>query len=228
MSSVSNFLFPIFEIIEDAKNGKMFILIDDEDRENEGDIIVSAQHITKEQMATIVNYTNGVICLIINEDRRQKLGLELQPRRGRALNGMYTAFLTSIEANEGVSTGSSAEDRVTTVRAAIDKNATYDSIITPGHIFPLLANPGGLKVRRGHTEASIEIMKLAGLDESAVLCEIVSRDGYMARTDELIEIAKKLDIKISSIELLVKYIDDLEVASMQNVIQEDRRVVEAL
>lgn len=227
MISISNFLSPISEIIEDAKNGKMFILIDDEDRENEGDIIVSAQHITKEQMATIVNYTNGVICLILNEDKRQKLGLELQPKRGRALNGMYTAFLTSIEANEGVSTGSSAQDRVATIRAAINKNATYDSIITPGHIFPLLVNPGGLKVRRGHTEASIEIMKLAGLDESAVLCEIVSKDGSMAQTTELIEIAKKLNIKMSSIELLVKYINDLEIISVQNVIQKNREVMES-
>jgi 3,4-dihydroxy-2-butanone 4-phosphate synthase len=217
MSCIRNFLSPISEIIEDAKNGKMFILIDDEDRENEGDIIVSAQHVTPEQMATIVNYTNGVICLVIEEEQKNKLGLELQPKRGRALDPFYTAFLTSIEANDGVSTGSSAADRVTTIRAAIDKDAHYDSIITPGHIFPILAHKDGLKVRRGHSEASVAVMKLAGLNESAVLCEIVNRDGSMARTPQLIEIAKELNIKISSIELLVKYVNELEVIAVQQV-----------
>jgi 3,4-dihydroxy-2-butanone 4-phosphate synthase len=189
----------------------MFILIDDSDRENEGDLIVSAHHVTSEQMTQMINYTSGIICLVINEDRRKLLNLDLQPRRGEKVNELYTAFLTSIEAADNISTGVCANDRVTTIKTAISDDEPNKNIVTPGHIFPLLANPGGLTVRRGHTEASVAIMKLAGLDEAAVLSEIMNKDGTMARLPELMKISKELNIKISSIELLIEYINNNEI-----------------
>lgn len=207
---MSNLLSSISEIIEEARNGRMFILVDDCDRENEGDLIVSAHHITIEQMTHMINYTSGIVCLVINEERRKLLGLELQQRRGDKVNALYTAFLTSIEAKDDITTGVSSEDRVKTIKAAISNDNPADKIITPGHVFPLLAHSQGLKVRRGHTEASVAIMKLAGLQETAVLCEIMNKDGTMSRSDELFMIAKELDIKVSSIELLIKYIENLE------------------
>lgn len=199
-------LSPIEEIIQDARNGKIFIMIDDEDRENEGDFIVSAELVTAEQIAQIINYSSGIICLVIEEERRRKLGLELARRRGDTAN--RPVFLDSIEASSGVSTGVSATDRLQTIKAAINPNANYDSIITPGHIFPLLAHPMGLKGRQGHTETSIAIMKLAGLDESAILCEAVNKDGTMARLPELLRFAKELNIKVGSVADLIRYIDE--------------------
>jgi 3,4-dihydroxy 2-butanone 4-phosphate synthase/GTP cyclohydrolase II len=201
-------LSPITEIIEDARNGKMFIIIDDEDRENEGDFIVSASLANVDQITTMINYSSGIICLVINEEKKNKLGLEFARKRGKAQNPLYTAFLDSIEASEGISTGVSSADRLQTIKAAIKPNANFDSIVTPGHVFPLLAHPLGLKARQGHTEASIAIMKLAGLDESAILCEIMNKDGTMSRLPELITLAKELNIKIGSIADLIKYIDE--------------------
>lgn len=211
-------LSPIAEIIECARKGEMFIIIDDENRENEGDFIVSASLATVEQMTTMINYSSGIVCVVINEEKRRKLGLEFARKRGKAQNPLYTAFLDSIEANNGVSTGVSSADRLQTIKAAISPNANFDSIVTPGHVFPLLAHPLGLKVRQGHTEASVAIMKLAGLDESAILCEIMNKDGTMARLPELIVLAKELNMRIGSIADLIKYIEENEKDFYKNIV----------
>ena len=203
-------LSPITEIINAARNGEMFIMIDDENRENEGDFIVSASIATVEQMTTMINYSSGIVCLVIEEERKENLGLDFAKKRGKAQDPLYTAFLDSIEASEGVSTGVSSADRLQTIKAAIDENANFDSIVTPGHVFPLLSHPLGLKARQGHTEASIAIMKLAGLDHSAILCEIMNKDGTMARLPELCILAKKLNLKIGSIADLVQHIEENE------------------
>lgn len=204
----SNGFSPISEIIHDARLGKMFILVDDEARENEGDFIVAAEYITVKQMADMINYGSGIVCLVIDEERRKQLDLNLQTRRGRAAieANQYLASLDSIEAAEGITTGISAYDRVQTIKAAIASNALPDSIITPGHIFPLLAHKGGVLARGGHTEASMEIMKLAGLSPYAALCEVNMKNGTMALLPNLIRIAKKLKIKIGSIKDLCEFL----------------------
>ena len=222
---MNNFLSPISEIIEDARNGKMFILVDGPERENEGDLIVSAQHVTNAQMTQMINYGSGIVCLVINEERRRMLNLELQPRRGDRVDEFYTAFLTSIEAKEGISTGVSSEDRVTTIKTAISNDNPEQQIITPGHIFPLLVNKGGLKARCGHTEASATIMKLAGLEESAVLCELMNKDGKMSRMSDLVNLANELGLKISSIELLLEHIEKIELREQLACIQQNQSTI---
>ena len=191
------------EIIDEARNGRMYILVDDEDRENEGDLIIPAQMATPSAINFMATHGRGLICLSLDRKRVEALGLEPMSRDNR--ESMQTAFTTSIEAKEGVSTGISAADRARTVTVAIDSAKGPDDIVTPGHVFPLAARDGGVLVRAGHTEAAVDISRLAGLNPSGVICEIMNEDGTMARLDDLIGFARKHDMKIGTIRDLIEY-----------------------
>ncbi len=197
------YLSPIEEVIEEARNGRMFILVDDEDRENEGDLVIPAQMATPDAINFMATHGRGLICLTLESERCDELGLTMMS----AHNGTRheTAFTVSIEAKTGVTTGISAPDRARTVAVAIDPNAGRHDIVTPGHVFPLRARPGGVLVRAGHTEASVDIARLAGLNASGVICEIMSESGEMARLPELVEFAKKHNLKIAQIADLIRY-----------------------
>ena len=166
------------EIINEARNGRMYILVDDEDRENEGDLIIPAQMATPSAINFMATHGRGLICLSLDRKRVEALGLQPMSRDNR--ESMQTAFTTSIEAKEGVTTGISAADRARTVTVAIDSSKGPDDIVTPGHVFPLAARDGGVLVRAGHTEAAVDISRLAGLNPSGVICEIMNEDGTMA------------------------------------------------
>lgn len=196
-------LVPIEEIINEARNGRMFILVDDEDRENEGDLIIPAQMATPDAINFMATHGRGLICLALSKPRVEQLGLELMSRNNRTRH--ETAFTTSIEAREGVSTGISAGDRARTIAVAIDSSKGPDDIVTPGHVFPLVAREGGVLVRAGHTEASVDISRLAGLNPSGVICEIMNEDGSMARLDDLICFARMHNLKIGTIRDLIAY-----------------------
>ncbi|GHF29113.1 3,4-dihydroxy-2-butanone-4-phosphate synthase [Kordiimonas sediminis] len=198
-----NFLSPIEDVIEDARNGKMYILVDDEDRENEGDLIIPAQMATPEAVNFMAKYGRGLICLPMTADRIAALGLE--PMSSNNQSRHETAFTVSIEAREGVSTGISAADRARTIAVAIDGSKGAADIATPGHVFPLTAKEGGVLVRAGHTEASVDISRLAGLNPSAVICEIMNDDGTMARLPDLVEFAKEHGLKVATIRDLIAY-----------------------
>ena len=191
------------EIIDEARNGRMYILVDDEDRENEGDLIIPAQMATPSAINFMATHGRGLICLSLDRKRVEALGLEPMSRDNR--ESMQTAFTTSIEAKEGVTTGISAADRARTVTVAIDSAKGPDDIVTPGHVFPLAARDGGVLVRAGHTEAAVDISRLAGLNPSGVICEIMNEDGTMARLDDLIGFARKHDMKIGTIRDLIEY-----------------------
>ena len=193
----------IEEIIDEARNGRMYILVDDEDRENEGDLIIPAQMATPAAINFMATYGRGLICLSLDRARVDKLGLEPMSRNNK--ESMQTAFTISIEAKEGVTTGISAADRARTVSVAIDATKGPDDIVTPGHVFPLTARDGGVLVRAGHTEAAVDISRLAGLNPSGVICEIMNDDGSMARLDDLISFARKHDLKIGTIRDLIEY-----------------------
>eukprot|EP00003_Mantamonas_plastica_P017133 TRINITY_DN28560_c0_g1_i1.p1 TRINITY_DN28560_c0_g1~~TRINITY_DN28560_c0_g1_i1.p1 ORF type:complete len:385 (-),score=85.63 TRINITY_DN28560_c0_g1_i1:1141-2295(-) len=197
------YLSPIEEVIEEARNGRMFILVDDEDRENEGDLVIPAQMATPDAINFMATHGRGLICLTLESERCDELGLTMMS----AHNGTRheTAFTVSIEAKTGVTTGISAPDRARTVAVAIDPTAGRHDIVTPGHVFPLRARPGGVLVRAGHTEASVDIARLAGLNASGVICEIMSESGEMARLPELVEFAKKHNLKIAQIADLIRY-----------------------
>ncbi len=190
------------DIIADAQTGKMFILVDDEDRENEGDLIIPAFHITPAHIAFMAREGRGLICLAMDGKMIDALKLH-QMGQG---DHMKTAFTVSIEARHGVTTGISAADRSHTILTAISQNATPADIITPGHIFPLRARDGGVKVRAGHTEASVDIARLAGLPPAAVICEIMNDDGTMARLSDLIPYSQKHGMKIGTIADLINYL----------------------
>ncbi|NNE50186.1 MAG: 3,4-dihydroxy-2-butanone-4-phosphate synthase, partial [Altererythrobacter sp.] len=177
-------LVGIEEIIDEARNGRMYILVDDEDRENEGDLIIPAQMATPNAVNFMATYGRGLICLALSRSRVEALGLE--PMTANNTESMQTAFTISIEAKEGVTTGISAADRARTVSVAIDATKGPDDIVKPGHVFPLTARDGGVLVRAGHTEAAVDISRLAGLNPSGVICEIMNEDGSMARLDDLI------------------------------------------
>jgi len=196
-------LVPIEEIIDEARNGRMFILVDDEDRENEGDLIIPAQMATPDAINFMATHGRGLICLTLTSERCGQLGLDLMS----AKNGTRheTAFTTSIEAREGVTTGISAGDRARTISVAIDGMKGKDDIVTPGHVFPLRARDGGVLVRAGHTEAAVDISRLAGLNPSGVICEIMRDDGKMARLDDLVGFARLHDLKIGTIRDLIAY-----------------------
>lgn len=197
------YLSPIEDVIEEARNGRMFILVDDEDRENEGDLVIPAQMATPDAVNFMATHGRGLICLTLESERCDHLGLPLMSARNGTRH--ETAFTVSIEAATGVTTGISAPDRARTISVAIDTKSTSDDIVTPGHVFPLRARPGGVLVRAGHTEASVDISRLAGLNPSGVICEIMSESGEMARLPELVEFAKKHNLKIAQIADLIRY-----------------------
>ena len=196
-------LVPIEDIIEEARNGRMFILVDDEDRENEGDLVIPAQMATPDAVNFMATHGRGLICLTLTKARTDQLGLELMSRNNGTRH--ETAFTVSIEAREGVTTGISAGDRARTVAVAIDAGKTRDDIVTPGHVFPLIARDGGVLVRAGHTEASVDISRLAGLNPAGVICEIMNDDGTMARMDDLIPFARRHGLKMGTIRDLIEY-----------------------
>ncbi|MDA7705184.1 3,4-dihydroxy-2-butanone-4-phosphate synthase [Rickettsiales bacterium] len=193
----------IEEIIEDAKNGRMFILVDDENRENEGDIIIAAEKCGNKEVNFMAKNGRGLICLALEKERIKQLGLPMMSLNNNSRH--QTAFTISIEAREGITTGISAADRAKTITDAINPNNDQRDIVSPGHIFPLQAKDGGVLVRAGHTEASVDIAKLAGLNPSAVICEIMNDDGTMARRDDLFSFAKTHNLKIATIADLIKY-----------------------
>jgi 3,4-dihydroxy 2-butanone 4-phosphate synthase / GTP cyclohydrolase II len=194
---------PIEEIIETARNGRMFILVDDESRENEGDLVIPAQMATPEAVNFMAKYGRGLICLALTRQRVEQLGLPLMPQQNASRH--QTAFTVSIEARDGVTTGISASDRARTIAVAIDHAKGPEHIVTPGHIFPLLARDGGVLVRTGHTEAAVDVARLAGLNPSGVICEIMNDDGTMARREDLIAFAQLHGLKVATIADLIAY-----------------------
>ncbi len=201
--SNKNYLASIAEIISEAKNGKMFILVDDEDRENEGDLVIPAQVCDDQKVNFMAKFGRGLICLALSEERVRELELPLMAMNNESRH--KTAFTISIEARDGIATGISAQDRAKTIRDAIDPKKGKESIVSPGHIFPLKAQNGGVLVRAGHTEAAVDIAKLADMNPSGVICEIMNDDGSMARMPDLIEFAKKHEMKIATIADLIEY-----------------------
>lgn len=202
-SSLHDYLSSINEIIDDVQKGKMIILIDDEDRENEGDLIIPAEKATPEAVNFMAKHGRGLICLALTEDRCDELGLELMTRKNQSRH--ETAFTISIEAREGVTTGISAADRAQTIKVAIDPTKGRADIGSPGHVFPLVARKGGVLVRTGHTEAAVDIARLAGMNPSGVICEIMNEDGTMSRLPDLITFAQYHGLKIGTIADLIAY-----------------------
>jgi 3,4-dihydroxy 2-butanone 4-phosphate synthase/GTP cyclohydrolase II len=196
-------LSTIPEILEDVRNGRMVVLVDAEERENEGDLIVPAQMATPDAINFMAKHGRGLVCLALTQARAHELGLEAMVRRNDSHN--RTAFTQSIEAREGVSTGISAHDRARTIATAIDPTKGADDIVSPGHVFPLIARKGGVLMRAGHTEASVDLARLAGLYPAAVICEIMNDDGTMARMPDLIAFAQRHGLKIGAIEDLIAY-----------------------
>lgn len=196
-------LSSIEEIIDEARNGRMFILVDDEDRENEGDLIIPAQMATPEAINFMAKHGRGLICLAMTTERVRQLDLPLMSRNNGTRH--ETAFTVSIEAKEGVTTGISAADRARTIAVAIDATKGKEHIVTPGHVFPLMAREGGVLVRAGHTEAAVDIARLAGLIPAGVICEIMNDDGTMARMPDLVAFAQLHGLKIGTIADLIAY-----------------------
>jgi 3,4-dihydroxy 2-butanone 4-phosphate synthase / GTP cyclohydrolase II len=197
------FLSATDEIVEDMRNGRMVILVDAEDRENEGDLVIPAQMATPDAVNFMARFGRGLICLTLTQSRAAELRLESMVRRNASRTG--TAFTVSIEARDGITTGISAHDRARTISAAIDPTKDHAAIVSPGHVFPLVARDGGVLIRAGHTEASIDLARLAGLYPAAVICEIMNDDGTMARMPDLVPFAQKHGLKIGTIEDLIAY-----------------------
>ena len=191
------------ELISEAKAGKPFILIDAEDRENEGDIVVPAEFASADQINFMAKHARGLVCLALTRDQAKRLSLKPAPQQN--ISGRTTAFTVPIEAASGVTTGISAHDRARTISVAIAENATNQDIATPGHVFPLIAKDGGVLIRAGHTEAGVDIARLAGLIPAAVICEIMKDDGAMARLPDLIPFAREHGLKIGTISDLIEY-----------------------
>ncbi len=196
-------LSSIEEIIEDARNGKMYILVDDPDRENEGDLIIPGQYANPEAINFMAKYGRGLICLAMTKERIEQLDLPLMNPNNQKND--LTAFTVSIEAKEGITTGISAADRAHTIAVAINNNRNKDDLVYPGHVFPLMAWDGGVLERAGHTEAAVDISKLANLNPSGVICEIMSDDGSMARLPEIINFAKLHNLKVGTVSDLIKF-----------------------
>ncbi|MDR0736363.1 MAG: 3,4-dihydroxy-2-butanone-4-phosphate synthase [Zoogloeaceae bacterium] len=194
---------PTEAIIAEIRAGRMVILVDEEDRENEGDLLIAAEHVTPEAINFMVTHCRGLVCLTITEARARQLGLTQMTRDNKT--PYNTAFTVSIEAAHGVTTGISAFDRARTVQAAVARNATPDDIVQPGHIFPITAKEGGVLVRAGHTEAGCDLTRLAGLEPAAVICEVLKEDGSMARLPDLLEFSRVHNIKVGSIADLIHY-----------------------
>ncbi len=199
----SAYLSEIDEVIEEARNGRMVILVDDEDRENEGDLVIPAQMATPEAINFMARHGRGLICLAMTRERVEELGLPLMARQNQSR--LETAFTVSIEARDGITTGISASDRARTVAVAIDPTKGREEVVSPGHVFPLVARPGGVLVRAGHTEAAIDIARLAGLNPSGVICEIMNEDGSMSRLPDLVKFAQFHNLKVATIADLIAY-----------------------
>src|SRR5579871_4069502 len=199
----ADYLSTIEEIIDDARNGRMVVIVDDEDRENEGDLIIPAQMATPDAINFMAKHGRGLICLALPRKRCEELRLPLMSAHNQSRHS--TAFTTSIEAREGVTNGISAADRARTVAVAIDPSSTGDDIASPGHVFPLMARDGGVLVRAGHTEAAVDIARLAGLIPAGVICEIMNDDGSMARLPDLVKFAQLHGIRVGTIAELIAY-----------------------
>lgn len=193
----------IEDILDDLRQGKMVILMDDENRENEGDLLMAAECVTADDINFMARYGRGLICLTLTEDHCRKLDLPLMVKNNRT--PYATNFTVSIEAAKGVTTGISAADRAKTVQAAVNENVLAEDIITPGHVFPLMAQKGGVLSRAGHTEAGVDLAALAGFQASSVICEILKDDGTMARMPDLLEFSKEHKLRIGTIEDLIRY-----------------------
>ena len=193
----------IEDILDDLRQGKMVILMDDEDRENEGDLLMAAECVTPDDINFMARFGRGLICLTLTEDHCRKLDLPLMVNNNRT--PYATNFTVSIEAAEGVTTGISAADRAKTVQAAVNEDVQAEDIITPGHVFPLMAQKGGVLSRAGHTEAGVDLAALSGLRPASVICEILKDDGTMARMPDLLEFAKQHQLRIGTIEDLIRY-----------------------
>ena len=202
-SEFHDFIASPEEIIEDARNGRMFILVDAEDRENEGDVIIPAQMATPDVINFMAKHARGLVCLALTQERAETLKLPMMSRDNGTAH--QTAFTVSIEAKEGVTTGISAHDRARTIAVAIDPTKGQTDIVTPGHVFPLVARRGGVLVRAGHTEAAVDIARLAGLIPSGVICEIMNDDGTMARLPDLVKFAQLHGMKVGTIADLIAY-----------------------
>lgn len=189
--------------LDALRQGQGVLLVDDEDRENEGDLIFSSEHLTSEQMALMIREGSGIVCLCLTEEKINTLQLPMMVANNTSQN--KTGFTISIEAKEGVTTGVSAADRVQTVKAAVAKNSTPADLCSPGHVFPLRAENGGVLERRGHTEGTIDLMRLAGLTPSGLLCELTNQDGTMARLPEVVDFAKSHAMLVLTIEDIVSY-----------------------
>jgi len=200
----TSFLSPIEEVLEDARNGRMFILVDAEDRENEGDLVIPAQMATPDAINFMAKHGRGLICLALTGERANSLNLDLMARHNNE-SRRETAFTVTIEARDGISTGISAHDRARTVSVAIDPTRGPEDISTPGHVFPLIAREGGVLMRAGHTEAAVDLARLAGLYPSGVICEIMNDDGTMARMPDLVSFAQLHGLKVATIADLIAY-----------------------
>lgn len=196
-------LSPIKDILEEVRNGRMIVLVDAEDRENEGDLVIPAQMANAAAINFMAKHGRGLVCLALEKQRVQQLGLELMSTSNESRH--RTAFTVSIEAREGISTGISAQDRAHTISVAIDPAKGARDLVSPGHVFPLVARRGGVLVRAGHTEAAVDIARLAGLYPAGVICEIMNDDGTMARMDDLVVFARKQGLKIATIADLIAY-----------------------
>jgi 3,4-dihydroxy 2-butanone 4-phosphate synthase/GTP cyclohydrolase II len=203
LDDIKRAISPVEEIVEEARNGRMYILVDAEDRENEGDLIIPAQFATPAAINFMARFGRGLICLALTAERAKSLHLSPMTTRNQARN--QTAFTVSIEAREGISTGISAHDRAHTIAVAIDPTKSADDIVSPGHVFPLIARDGGVLFRAGHTEASVDISRMAGLIPAAVICEIMNDDGSMARLPDLVGFAQLHGLKIGTIADLIAY-----------------------
>lgn len=202
-TSFAEFISPTEELLEEARRGRMFILVDDEDRENEGDLVIPAQFATPDAINFMARYARGLICLSMTRARVDQLGLPLMAQSNGTRH--QTAFTVSIEARDGVTTGISAADRARTVAVAINAELGREHIVTPGHVFPLVAREGGTLVRAGHTEAAVDFARLAGLNPSGVICEIMNDDGTMARMPDLVAFAQHHGLKLGTIADLIAY-----------------------
>ncbi len=201
--TLSEYISSAEDLIEEARSGRMFILVDDEDRENEGDLVIPAQFATPDAVNFMARHARGLICLAMTQQRVEKLGLPLMSRSNSARH--QTAFTVSIEAREGVTTGISAHDRAHTIAVAVNPECGAHDIVTPGHIFPLMAREGGSLIRAGHTEAAVDISRLAGLNPAGVICEIMNDDGTMARLPELCSFAQHHGLKLGTIADLIAH-----------------------
>lgn len=198
-----SFFSPLEEILSDLSNGKMVVIVDDEKRENEGDIIFAAEFATPEKINFMVKFARGLVCLAIDKKKSEKLKLKFMSERNRSKH--KTAFTISIEAKTGITTGISAKDRAKTIQVAVSNNAKASDLVSPGHIFPLIAREGGVLVRAGHTEAAVDLSRLCGGNPQGVICEIMNDDGTMARFNDLVKFCKKHKLKMSSIKDLIEY-----------------------